>query len=285
MLAAIRSDFLPWSGVEGRFRKGMRSRPRRRLATAWRALRTGVAFAAFGFGSVWLAIAWLPFREVFDRGRAEPWRRAQRGIHRLFRAHAAFMEWLGLIEVRWIGAERLEAPGAKIIVANHPSLIDVVLIISRLPQADCIVGIERAENRWLRGSVRAADYIPNDSGAEVVREAASRLRQGRTLVVFPEGTRSPEGALGHFQRGAAHIALATGLDMLPIEISVEPRMLMKGQPWYHVPPRAGQYTLRVGEPVIVKEHLDGSESSVMAARKLTRALRARFARGSTDAGD
>lgn len=269
----------------------MRSRPRRRWATAWRALRTGIAFAAFGLGSVWLAVVWLRIRAFVDRDHAEPWRLAQRAIQRLFRGHARLMEALGLIEVEWIGAERLATPGPKIIVANHPSLIDVVLIISRLPQADCIVASERAQNRWLRGSVKAADYITNDSGVAVVYEAARRLREGRTLVVFPEGTRSPETGLGYFQRGAAHIALATGLDMLPIEIRVEPRMLMKGQAWYHVPPRAGRYTLRVGEPVIAKEHLDGSESSVMAARKLTRALRSRFAGtakaigGSTNAGD
>jgi len=264
----------------------MRSRPRRRLATAWRALRTGVAFAAFGLWSVWLAVVWLRVRAVVDRGQAEPWRRAQRGIHRMFGAHASMMEWLGLIEVHWIGAERLTGPGPRLIVANHPSLIDVVLIISRLPQADCIVASEHAQDRWLRGSVQAADYISNDSGAAIVFECARRLREGRNLVIFPEGTRSPEGGLGRFQRGAAHIALATGLDMLSIEISVEPRMLMKGQSWYHVPPRAGRYTLRVGEPVIAKEHLDGSESTVMAARKLTRALRARFAgTGSTNAGD
>jgi len=259
---------------------GSRSRPR--LATAWRALRTGVAFAAFGFGSLWLAFVWLRIRALLDRNRSEPWRRAQRAIHRLFRWHGHFMEQLGLIEVHWIGAERLRGGGPRIIVANHPSLIDVVLIISRLPQADCIVARSRAQSAWLRGSAGAADYIANDGGAHVVSEAARRLREGRTLLVFPEGTRSPERGLGRFERGAAHIALASGLDILPIEITVAPRMLMKGQPWYEVPPRAGRYTLRVGEPLIAKDFLDGSESSVRAARVLTQALRARFARGSTN---
>jgi 1-acyl-sn-glycerol-3-phosphate acyltransferase len=257
-----------------------------RLSTASRALRTGVAFAVFGLGSLWLAFVWLPLRAVLDRGQAEPWRRAQRAIHGLFRFHSSLMQRLGLIGVTWIGAERLDTPGPKIIVANHPSLIDVVLIIARLPQADCIISSARAQNGWLGGSTRAADYITNDSGIEVVHEAARRLREGRNLVVFPEGTRTPESAeLGHLQRGAAHIALASGLDMLPIEIRVEPRMLMKGQSWYHVPPRAGQYTLRVGDPIVAKEYLDGSESPVLAARKLTRALRGRFSRGSKDASD
>jgi len=261
----------------------MGSRPSRRLATAWRALRTGIAFAAFGFGSLWLAFVWIRVRAVLDRNHAEPWRRAQLGIHRLFRWHANLMERrLGLIEVHWIGAERLHGGGPRIIVANHPSLIDVVLIISRLPQADCIVARSRAQNAWLRASASAADYISNDGGAHVVNEAARRLREGRTLLVFPEGTRSPEVGLGHFERGAAHIALASGLDILPIEITVAPRMLMKGQPWYEVPPRAGRYTLRVGDPLVAKDFLDGSESSVMAARKLTKALRARFSRGGTN---
>ena len=257
-----------------------------RISTAWRALRTGFAFAALGLISFWLGAVWLPFRGFRDRSTLEPQLRAQRAIHRAYRLHAGLMKALGLIEVRWIGAERLEAPGRKLIVANHPSLIDTLLIVSRLPQADCIVGREYAENFWLRAAVREAAYISNDLGAaEIVAVSVSYLAEDRALLVFPEGTRSPEGGLGRFQRGAAHIALETGLDMLPIRISVEPPSLMKGQKWYDVPARRPRWTFRVGEPLVAKEHLDGTESAVMAARKLTTALRARFEEGSFDAAE
>jgi len=255
-----------------------------RISTAWRALRTGVAFAALGLISFWLGAFWLPFRGLWDRRTPERWRRAQRAIHRAYRVHAGLMQALRLIEVRFIGFERLETPGRKLIVANHPSLIDTLLIVSQLPQADCIVGREYAENFWLRGSVREADYISNHIGAaEIVRVSVDFLSQHRTLLVFPEGTRSPEGGLGRFQRGAAHIALETGLDMLPIHITVDPPSLMKGQKWYHVPKRRPLWTFRVGEPFVAKDHLDGTESNVMAARKLTRALRERFEARSLDA--
>jgi len=254
-----------------------------RISRAWRALRSGFGFASFGLMSVWLGAVWLPLRGRWDRGSLEPWRRAQRAIHRAYRGHIAFMEWVGLIEVRWIGAERLDAPGRKIVVANHPSLIDIEILITRLPQADCIMASAYVEQFWLRDAARAADYIPNDAGADVVRAAAQRLAEGRTLVVFPEGTRSPKGGLGRFQRGAAHIALETGLDLLPVRITVEPPMLLKGQKWYDVAPRHSVYTLHVGEPFVVKEHLDGGESPVMAARKVTTALRAWFERGGVDA--
>jgi 1-acyl-sn-glycerol-3-phosphate acyltransferase len=257
-----------------------------RISTAWRALRTGVAFAALGLISLWLGAVWLPLRGLWDRRTPEGWRRAQRAIHRAYRLHAGLMKGLGLIEVRFHGFERLSAPGRKLIVANHPSLIDTLLIVSQLPQADCIVGRDYAENFWLRGSVREAEYISNHVGAaEIVRTSVRFLAEDRALLVFPEGTRSPEGGLGRFQRGAAHIALETGLDMLPIYIRVEPPSLMKGQKWYDVPARRPRWTFRVGEPLVAKDYLDGTESSVMAARVLTRALRERFEARSADATD
>ena len=168
-----------------------------RISTAWRALRTGVAFAAFGLMSVWLGHVWLP---------PEPWRRAQRAIHNAYRIHAWLMIHLGLIEVRWIGADRLAGPGRKLLVANHPSLIDTALIVSHMAQADCIVGKDYSENPLLREAVRRADYISNDlPPAQIVHTAARYLAEDRTLLIYPEGTRSPEGGLGRFQRGAAHM--------------------------------------------------------------------------------
>jgi 1-acyl-sn-glycerol-3-phosphate acyltransferase len=241
-------------------------------------------FAAFGLMSVWLGHVWLPLRSLWDRNTPEPWRRAQRAIHNAYRIHSWIAVALGLIRVRWIGAERLDLPGKKLLVANHPSLLDTTLIVARLPQADCIVGGEYMRNPFLRRAVRAAAFISNDlPPVEIVRTAARYLAEDRTLLIYPEGTRSPEGGLGRFQRGAAHIALETGLDMLPIYIHVDPPYLMKGQKWYEVPARPPLWTFRVGEPIVAKDHLDGTESNVMAARKLTVALRERFEARSLDA--
>ena len=125
----------------------------------------------------------------------------------------------------------------------------------------------------LRHAVRAADYLVAEAGNQMVEEGARRLREGRTLVMFPEGTRSPERGLGHFYRGAAHIALQSGCDLLPVTIRVEPPSLMKGQRWWHVPDSTICFSFSVGEPISPKEPLDGTESRSVAARKITRALR------------
>src|ERR1022692_977693 len=86
--------------------------------------------------------------------------------------------------------------GPGLVIGNHPTLLDVVVLISRLPQADCIVKKELWNNMFLRGIVTRAGYLPNDDGPGLVAAALERVKKGRRVVIFPEGTRSlPEGLL------------------------------------------------------------------------------------------
>jgi hypothetical protein len=136
-----------------------------RILTAWRALRTGVAFAALGLISLWLGAVWLPFRGLWDRRTPERWRRAQRAIHRAYRLHARLMEALGLVAVRWVGAERLERPGAA--DRREPPVADrhlLILAACRKPTASWA-----RVRRELGGRDGARGLHPNDVGAEVVR--------------------------------------------------------------------------------------------------------------------
>src|SRR5206468_133932 len=85
----------------------------------------------------------------------------------------------------------------------HPSLIDIVLLLARLPQADCIVKTAARTNPFMRGIVTSTGYLANDHGDVLVDACADRIRRGRSVVLFPEGTRSPRGGLGRFQRGGS----------------------------------------------------------------------------------
>jgi len=253
----------------------------RRPGLAWRAsyiLRRWIAFAYYGLAG--LAIAWvvLPLQAVRARlaGRAEPTDlRAQRAIHRASCGLVRLGEGLGIIRVRWRGLERLERR-PTLIVANHPSLIDTPILASHLPQVDLIVNPDWSESFFFRGATAAADYVRMDRAAEVVRRTADRLRAGRWVAIYPEGSRTPPEGLRPFHRGAAHVALAAGVDVLPVVIRVTPRTLMKGQGWSHVPERTPEWIVEVGEPIRPADHLDGDESRPVAARRLTAILQAHF---------
>jgi 1-acyl-sn-glycerol-3-phosphate acyltransferase len=245
----------------------------------WRVLRSALGWAAFGALCAALGLVVLPLARRLSRGSASADLRAQRAIHRAARLYLRICWALDLCRVRVDGEERLRLGPPHLVVANHPSLLDVVAILSLAPQLDCIVNAARAKHPFLRRLTTAAGYIPNDGGREVVAEATRRLRAGRSLLVFPEGTRSPRDELGPFQRGAAHIALASGYDLLPVVIACDPPTLGKGERWYEVPERRFELSLQVGQPLSPQPLLDSGLTPPLAARRLSAELREVFAKG------
>ena len=168
---------------------------RRRLAHGWRALRTGVAFASFGVGAIVVAaITAVSARGVPARREL----RTQRVVHHAFRLWLWWMVCLRLCRVSWIDGERLAGSGPRLVVANHPTLIDVILLLARLSQADCIVKTAARRNPFMRRIVARAGYLANDDGDALVESCADRIAQGRSVLLFPEGTRSPRGGLHRF---------------------------------------------------------------------------------------
>src|SRR6266403_1721468 len=259
---------------------GAASRPARTQAVArgWRVLRTGVAFFTFGVGAIVVAgIVWpLRLRPGGTSARREV--AVQRVVGAAFRLFAWWLTSLGLIRVSWIGADRLRDRAPRLVVANHPTLIDVVLLLAQLPQADCIVKTAARRNPFMRSIVTTAGYLANDDGDALVDACAERIARGRSVVLFPEGTRSPRGALRRFQRGAAHIALKSGCPIVPVVITCRPPTLLKGQPWHHVPDRRACFVLRVGEPIDPAQYLDAETTVPVAARRLTADLQTLYER-------
>jgi len=263
------------AGEKGTLLGALRSGFRRTVRQA----ATALAFKAAGLGLLVLASVVLPLCRLLPGTGETRDARAQWCIHRTYGLLLAFMAGLGLSRIRYEGFQRLRTPGPHLVVANHPSLIDFGIVISQLPQADCIVAESWARSFWLGPIARAAGYIVNSRGAAVVDACVARLRAGRTVLLFPEGTRSPKGGLWPFRRGAAHVALRSGCDLELVTIRCDPPALMKGQPWWDVPDRRIEYLVCAEEPVRAKDHAWEGVSDVLKARRLTAALRTRTIEG------
>lgn len=239
------------------------------LDRGWRIFGTGLSFACFGLGGVLLSLTLFPLIRLTSRDRDTTRRRVQLAMHYTFRLFVLEMTLLGVISYQVEGRERLRR-GGTLVVANHPSLIDVVLLIALMPEADCIVKQALWRNPFLRWPVAWADYTPNsDSAEQLVQSCAAKLRAGRSLIVFPEGTRTRPGQPLTMQRGAARIALAAGAEVLPVTIVCKPRMLGKNQAWYKVPPRPGHWHVVVGEPLHAADFAAAGVPEPLAARRLT----------------
>ena len=203
---------------------------RERIHHAWRVAGTGLSFLAFGLGGLFLGLCVLPpmLWLVRDPERRRRW--ARRIVQRSFAAHVELMRRLGVMTYEIRGRERLARDGL-LVLANHPTLIDVVLLVSLLPNADCVVKSAVARNPFMRGPVRAAGYVSNDDGAGLVEDCIAAVRAGGALVIFPEGTRTTPGQPLRLQRGAANIAVRGALDITPVRITCSQLTQGKGDTW------------------------------------------------------
>ena len=252
-------------------------RPTAPLDRLWRKFGTAIAFSVFGLACVLFGFTLFPLAGLTTRDPAVARRRAQAIVHRWFGIFAGLMKVLGLIRVEFHNAAALRAPG-RLIVANHPSLIDVVLLIAEIPEVDCIVKQAVLRNPFMRWPARWAGYIAHATPEQLIADCVASLRAGHSLLVFPEGTRSVPGQPLRMTHGAARIALEAGATILPVTIRCEPALLHKGVPW-HYAPRPGQFELRVGEPYAAADFLQGAANTAIATRHLTHYWEQQFATG------
>jgi len=242
-----------------------------RLDQAWRVVATGFSFLAFGVGGLLFGTLLVPFLLLAVRDARRRQQLARRLVQRLFALHVALMRMLGVMTCDVQGAHRLQRDGL-LVLANHPTLIDVVLLVALLPNADCVIKGAVARNPFMRGTVRAAGYLVNDGGPALVEASIAALREGGSLVIFPEGTRSVPGQPLRLQRGAANIAVRGRVDITPVRIRCVPPTLGKGEKWYRVPPRRFHVTLEVGEDIPIGTFLDEvgmAGRDALAARRVT----------------
>jgi 1-acyl-sn-glycerol-3-phosphate acyltransferase len=232
----------------------------------WRLVATGLSFALFGLGGLLLRVLIFPTLGLLSRNAEDHRRRSRQAIQSSFRFFVGFMHRTGVLTYSIQGAERLGQPG-QMVIANHPSLIDVVVLISQIPDATSIVKQSLWHNPFIRGPLRAAQYISNSGSFDMLEEAAQVLRDGQTLVVFPEGTRTTPDQAPNFHRGAAAIALRGARVVTPVTISVSPTTLTKAEPWYRIPSRRFHFQLRVGQDIDPQQFADQGPPPV-ASRKL-----------------
>lgn len=249
---------------------------RRRDLWLWRLFATGASFLAFGIGGLLLRVLILPMFALLPGGPTARRRRARAAISRAFQLHVQFMYRTRVLDFRIDGAERLGRPG-QLVIANHPSLIDVVFLIAQIRDANCVVKASLWNNPFMHGAVRAAQYISNNGSPEILEQAADVLREGQTLVMFPEGTRTTPGQAPVFHRGAAAIALRGARTITPVYITVKPTTLTKAEAWHHIPWKRVSVYLRVGDDIDPAMFRD--LPMPIASRRLNQLLHQLFLKG------
>lgn len=232
----------------------------RSTAEVLRGAAATALFAAFGAG----ALAVSPLMLLLRRPA-----RAQPVVRTLWRLVARMFVWTGLVR---IDRGNLTPVRGAVVVANHPTLIDVVLLVALLPRTLYVAKRALRGNPFLTAIVRAT-ALPDD--ASLPRVAAPYLRAGWNVLVFPEGTRSPaEGGLHPLRRGAAQLAVRAGAPVVCVRETLTRRILAKGQRPWDMGARRVVFSFRMSGPILPPT--GDAVSPHAAAVRLTDEIRARI---------
>jgi 1-acyl-sn-glycerol-3-phosphate acyltransferase len=189
--------------------------------------------------------------------------RTARSVHGVARAWARSILAVSGVRVRVEGRERIDSGAAFICMCNHQSNFDIPVLLGHFP----------LPFRWLAKAelfripifgraMRGAGYISIDrsnrpAAIESLRRAAEAVRGGVSVMIFPEGTRSPDGILKPFKKGGFVMAIEAGVPIVPValrgtfDIMPKNRLLIR--------PRA--VTLVIGAPIATAGHrLDAKEA-------------------------
>ncbi len=197
----------------------------------------GISLATLLFGIPAIVAAFVPPRGDWFLRFARGWART-------------ILAFSG-VSVRVLRPERLRGPAPVVLVANHESLADILVLLAHVPlQVRFLAKRSVFSIPVLGWSIRAAGFVPVDRGdrarsASTVEAALSRLESGRSVVIFPEETRTRTGEMLPFKKGAAVLALHSGRPLLPVAISGTRQILSRES----FLPRPGRVVLAIGERI------------------------------------
>ncbi len=164
--------------------------------------------------------------------------------YRLFWAIAAAT---GMLRLEAGVLDALRDERGLIVVANHPSMLDALMLVARLPRAACIMKASLLGNVFLGAGAKLARYVSNASPLTMVRLAVNDLKEGGQLVVFPEGTRTVQTPINPFRPGVTLMAKLAKAPIQTVFIDTDSPYLGKGWPLWKLPPLPIVFSVRMGQ--------------------------------------
>ncbi len=220
----------------------------------WTAYEYIAMFAGLGALAL-LCLAWLPFALVCSVLPERVGRFVGRRVIMIgFRVYLLFLTIFCACRFDLSALDSLRRERSLVLVANHPSLLDVVMIVSRLPDAVCVMKAALMDNILLGAAARLARYIRNDAPVSMVRQARIALHQGAHLVIFPEGSRTRNFPLDACTGASGLISQAAKAPLQALVIEFSSPYLGKSWPLFRKPDLPLRFCIRVGRRFEVPTH-------------------------------
>ena len=215
-------------------------------------VRLHLGYLLLGLICVAVTLFAFPMRAVLPRVMSK--RLGRKLVTAVTRAYLRFLVLIGAARFDLSELDALRDAPAMVIAPNHPSLLDAVMILSRLPGAACIMKAELVNSVFYGAGARLAGYIRNTPLRTMVQLAVDELHQGSHLLLFPEGTRTTRFPVGRLQGTTGLIAKSAGVPVQTVFIESSSGFLGKGWPLLRAPKMPITYRVRLGKRFDPPQH-------------------------------
>jgi len=187
---------------------------------------------------------------------AYPFDRKGRVGHRCARLWGRVALWVNQVKVSVEGMENVRGEGPYIFMSNHQGSYDIFALLGHLPfQFKWLAKKELFSIPFFGWAMAAVGYISIDrkgtrGTVEAMNKAAERIRDGMSVVIFPEGSRSPDGAIQPFKKGGFTLAIKSKVPIVPLALSGSREIMPKER----LTATSGEIRIRMGRPIETNEH-------------------------------
>lgn len=215
--------------------------------TAWNFLGSLFAILVFSLGSLLNTI--FGFLLISLTGGKS--KRARLWFHYMLKATTWFMTWVMInVKKKVSGYDKKKFEEPAIIICNHQSHIDIMLMMMLHPKMILLTNDWVQRNFFYGKIVKMADFYPVlDHLGEHVDLLKKKAEEGYSIMIFPEGTRSPDGRIGRFHKGAFYLAEKLQLDVLPIILHGPGDCITKGEPFL----KSGRIDIKIGDRISLSD--------------------------------
>lgn len=205
-----------------------------------------------------------------------PFQKSKQENYRTLQKSWQFFVWLikkfKIINIKINNIKKIQNIRNSIIISTHPSFIDIVILMSIIPNSTCFVAKKLVKNPFFKGMVELLFILETDDINDWLEKCNKKLDEGLNLIIFPMGTRHWGDERPKIKRGTALIAQKTCKNIVALDIKTNTKFLYVNQPIYDAGEKPVEYLIDYLEEINTKEYLDKFEDEVTFKTQLTKKI-------------
>ena len=212
-------------------------------------------FFLFGIGSIIIGYFIIPVINIFVKNEKDRFKKSLFCVSRAWLFLITIMKFLNLIEIKVNDFEKLKNLKESIIVATHPSYIDIVILCALIPNTTGFAPEKLLSNIYMKNIVKSAFLISGKEIDELSEDTKKRLDEGFNVVIFPSGIRHKRDEFPKIRKGAALIAYKTGKNIVPVKMTTTVNFLQKDEPAYQAGEKTSLFEITILDTVNTEEFI------------------------------